>query len=56
MFRMEDYEQLTGSECLFARKFDGETDFGIAEAVFRYVSGQPKEKKATGEETCFSVY
>ena len=56
VFRMGDYDQLTGSECLFARKFDGETDFGIAEAVFRYVSGQPEEKKATGEETCFSVY
>lgn len=56
VFRMGDYEQLTGSGCLFARKFDGETDFGIAEAVFRYVSGQPEEKKATGEETCFSVY
>ena len=56
VFRTGDYEQLTGSECLFARKFDGETDFGIAEAVFRHVSGQPKEKKAAGEEKCFSVY
>ena len=43
VFRTEDYEQLAGSECLFARKFDGETDFGIAEAVFRHVSGQPEE-------------
>ena len=43
VFRTEDYEQLAGSQCLFARKFDGETDFGIAEAVFRHVSGQPEE-------------
>ena len=56
VFRTEDYEKLTGSGCLFARKFDGEADFGIAEAVFRYVAGQREEQKETGKATCTSAF
>lgn len=38
-FRFSDYDDLVSSACLFARKFDENTDSQIINKIFRYVSG-----------------